>query len=300
MQSKVLSGKKSLPQRTTQVYVAVGSVHQHTSNGGDLSIEQIIPKLEYCTKTHNGYEAKCPAHDDERPSLAISSGRDGRILLYCHGGCSLDDVLQALGLEKRDLFPQPQTRSTRTWRREAKYEYLDSNYSVIYRVVRYAGKSGWKVERPDGKAGWLPGLGVADPILFNLPIVQAVVRLRDPESKVYVVEGEKDACNLDAVGLCATTSPFGAGKWRHEYSKELAGAYVVIIPDNDEVGRTHAQQIYDSLQGLAARVVVLELPCIPPSGDVSDWIGIQQEAGLEAPEIRRRLEHMADNLMFWC
>jgi putative DNA primase/helicase len=40
--------------------------------------------------------ARCPAHDDRTPSLAIREGRDGKILLKCHAGCSQWDVIDAL------------------------------------------------------------------------------------------------------------------------------------------------------------------------------------------------------------
>ncbi len=46
----------------------------------------------------------CPAHDDHNPSLSIKRGDDGRTLLHCHAGCSLDAITQALGLTTQDLF----------------------------------------------------------------------------------------------------------------------------------------------------------------------------------------------------
>ncbi len=40
--------------------------------------------------------ARCPAHEDRLPSLSISNGNDGRLLLYCHAGCSFREIIQAL------------------------------------------------------------------------------------------------------------------------------------------------------------------------------------------------------------
>ncbi|MET3560777.1 hypothetical protein ABID39_001488 [Bartonella japonica] len=40
--------------------------------------------------------AHCPAHDDRLPSLSISNGNDGRLLLYCYAGCSFREIIQAL------------------------------------------------------------------------------------------------------------------------------------------------------------------------------------------------------------
>ena len=40
--------------------------------------------------------ARCPAHDDSSPSLAISAGRHGKVLVRCHAGCDQRDVIAAL------------------------------------------------------------------------------------------------------------------------------------------------------------------------------------------------------------
>jgi hypothetical protein len=46
-----------------------------------------------------------PAHDDRTPSFSVRELDDGRILLHCFGGCAVEDVLSAIGLEFDDLFP---------------------------------------------------------------------------------------------------------------------------------------------------------------------------------------------------
>ena len=42
-----------------------------------------------------------------------------------------------------------------------------------------------------------------------------------PSTTVFVVEGEKDADNLAALGLVSTTNVGGAGKWRESYNDAL-------------------------------------------------------------------------------
>lgn len=44
---------------------------------------------------HRG-SACCPAHDDHSPSLSISTGDDGRLLLHCFAGCDFRDIRAAL------------------------------------------------------------------------------------------------------------------------------------------------------------------------------------------------------------
>ncbi len=46
----------------------------------------------------------CPSHSDKSPSLSISSGSDGKILLNCHAGCTKEEICSSLGIEVADLF----------------------------------------------------------------------------------------------------------------------------------------------------------------------------------------------------
>jgi hypothetical protein len=71
-----------------------------------VNVSDIVQRLN-AKRSGKGWVAKCPSHDDGTPSLAIDEGSDGRALLKCHAGCNTDDVLAALGMTRRDLFPQP-------------------------------------------------------------------------------------------------------------------------------------------------------------------------------------------------
>lgn len=52
----------------------------------------------------DGWSSRCPAHDDQNPSLSVGIGDDGRALLKCHAGCSYGAVCTALRLQPADLF----------------------------------------------------------------------------------------------------------------------------------------------------------------------------------------------------
>ncbi len=47
-------------------------------------------------RTGSGWIARCPAHDDRRPSLSIGEGKDGTTLIHCHAGCEQRHVIEAL------------------------------------------------------------------------------------------------------------------------------------------------------------------------------------------------------------
>ena len=67
--------------------------------------ERILDRLESVRETGPGrWTAKCPAHDDKTPSLAIRDV-DGMILLHCFAQCSLYEITSAAGVEFSDLFP---------------------------------------------------------------------------------------------------------------------------------------------------------------------------------------------------
>lgn len=51
------------------------------------------------------WKACCPAHDDRNPSLSIRETLDGTLLVKCWAGCSAKEIVAAIGLELRDLFP---------------------------------------------------------------------------------------------------------------------------------------------------------------------------------------------------
>ncbi len=109
------------------------------------------------------------------------------------------------------------------------------------------------------------------------------------DAVVYIPEGERDVDALASLGLIATCNPGGAGKWLAAFGRYLAGRSVAIVPDNDEPGRAHAEQVRASLATVAASVRLLELPGLPDKGDVSDWLAaggtVEQlaELGATAP-----------------
>ena len=72
-----------------------------------MTADILLSKLEKVRQTGNAtWTARCPAHPDKSPSLAIRELPDGRVLLHCFTGCPTADVLFAVGLEFADLFPE--------------------------------------------------------------------------------------------------------------------------------------------------------------------------------------------------
>ncbi len=145
-----------------------------------------------------------------------------------------------------------------------------------YRYTDEAGQTLYVVARTKDKQFpiWNPKLsrwrrGEARRVLYRYPQVLAAAKGGE---LVFIVEGEKDVGSLERLGLVATCNPGGAGKWRAEYCSALAGARVAILPDNDEPGRRHAQQVLASLQSAAVQAAIVGIAGLPAKGDVSDAI----------------------------
>lgn len=162
----------------------------------------------------------------------------------------------------------PFPRSANPGQREevARYEYTDEAGALLFQVVRFEPKS-FRARRRDGQGGWIGNLDGVRRVLYRLPQVVAADR-------VLVVEGEKDADNAQSLlpdaGFATTCNPFGAGKWRNEYTSALAGKTVYLCPDNDAAGRDHLQLVGLALSTAAREIRVVRLP--KAVKDLSEWI----------------------------
>ena len=235
-------------------------------------IQHVLARLKGVRRQGDGWTARCPAHDDHQPSLSITETAAGKVLLNCFAGCSAETILGALGLTWQDLFPEPESkRALKEQSRRrivAMYDYTDAEGALLFQTVRYEPKT-FRQRRPGEQGGWVWNLKGVEPVLYRLPYVVEAVQVGRP---VFVVEGEKDVHALEALGLTATTSPMGAGKWRAAYAEALRGARVVVLSDADEAGRAHAQTVAESLHGIAADVRLVKLPGLGPKEDASDWV----------------------------
>lgn len=253
-----------------------------TSNTDEFpAFEQLSERLDGFDSENGHYRAMCPAHEGHRPALTIQVEGEApsrKLLVHCHAECGLQDILDAVGLEKRDLFES--SRKSKKTRKNGPmveaYDYTDVAGQLLFQVVRYRDPKEFSQRRPDGKGGWIWKTSPT-PVLYNLP---AVMRAAMDGGTVFICEGEKD-CNRATKDLGGpervfTTSPQGALNWRDEFTQTLRGAHVVLLPDRDDKGKAHMDKVGDELVPVARSVRVLELPGEWPAGesgfDISDWL----------------------------
>ncbi len=207
-----------------------------------------------------------PAAWEQLPAEILNAigehvGNVGGVLdLICHkiggsNGTALDWLRQEFGIDMDE-------------RREvATFDYRDERGEVLYQVVRSEPKK-FRQRRPDGKGGWtwkVKGVRRVPYRLFELEVLAT-------HETVLIVEGEKHVDRLADLGFVATCNVGGAGSWTKDLNEHFTGKTAYILPDNDEVGREHAEKVARNLQGIAYSVRVVELPDLPPKGDVIDWL----------------------------
>lgn len=225
-----------------------------------MEFDEFLSYFDKPKKVKNGYQTRCPAHDDKHPSLSISLSEDGKkILLHDHAGCSTEDILSRVGLKPSDLFTEERS-CTRT--SEQEYQYRNADGSICYKKKRFDKADGSKFfcfYMPDGAKGFKDG---TLHVPYNLPTVCAA-------SRIYFVEGEKCADAVINQGFCATTLDTGANsRWYPHYTAYFQGKEVIIIPDNDKPGMAYAKRIAQNIPN--SKIIPLDAP--RKKYDIYDWL----------------------------
>jgi putative DNA primase/helicase len=218
----------------------------------------------------------CPFHEDEHPSFSINIDKQ---VWHCHG-CDIggdvfsfvERIRNASFEEALEWLANRAGLSSQEPAAVVRYDYRDEQRTLLFFIKRSAGKR-FTAHQPDGT----PGMDGTRRVLYRFPELLGANR----DDIVFIPEGEKDVDRLRAGGLVATTNPFGAGKWLPGFNGPLRGRNVVVLADNDDKGRQHANEVARALDGTAAKVKVLHLPGVPEKGDVSDWL----DAGHDAVEL---------------
>lgn len=249
-----------------------------------MTLQEFLSHLQGVKGSGTQYSACCPAHGDTHQSLSVSVGKDGRVLMKCHAGCSTEDIVWAMGLQLKDLFvditPEQAFQKQGKPQVVATYQYVDAAGQTIAEKLRRADKSfAWR--HPDGAGGWA----------YNrkgVPFCLYTAGATELPGSVFVVEGEKDVDTLHRLGKASVSGMDGAGhgKWKPEYTEQLRGKKVFIVPDNDDVGREYAEEVAAALNGAAAEVRMVDLSTvwheIPKHGDTTDLMdAFGPEKGME-------------------
>ena len=73
-------------------------------------VNNILERLDLVKESNNGkWRAKCPSHSSDtsrKRTLSVGAADSGAVLLNCFAGCSAEQIVNAVGLELKDLFPR--------------------------------------------------------------------------------------------------------------------------------------------------------------------------------------------------
>lgn len=228
-----------------------------------MTVEEFLARFERVKKSGSGWTARCPAHEDRQASLSIGEGDEGRVLLKCHAGCTTEEIVSAIGLQVRDLFPSRGEGASYPRATVATVQQPSSGPGCT--LAAYASAKGLPV-------AFLESLGVAEMRYLGAPAVRfpyvdpageevcvrfrvsldGDVRIRTKAGNkhclyglnrletarelgyVIVVEGESDTQTLWHADYPAIGLP-GANGWNEDRDAEhldgISAVYVLIEPD---------------------------------------------------------------------
>ncbi|GMU22149.1 MAG: hypothetical protein AMXMBFR13_22370 [Phycisphaerae bacterium] len=275
-----------------------------------MTIDEIAHRFANARREGAGYRACCSAHDDGTPSLTITPGDGGRVLLKCRSrDCRIEDILDRAGLTMGDIMGNgsatPRTPPLKPWDSPAAYidyqcrkhgwkhggtwAYRRADGTTHFQVIRFNLPDGGKQFRPlyPAGGGWIPSDPPGALPLYNLPAVIAADR-------VQVHEGEKAADEAIKLGFTATTSAHGSKSPQKTDWTPLAGKRVDLYPDHDEPGEKYTATVAGILMRLnpPARVRIVRLPDLPPGGDIVEFV--EAHDSTETDDLRRMVESIAD------
>ncbi|MGB7069658.1 MAG: AAA family ATPase [Pyrinomonadaceae bacterium] len=303
-----------------------------------MTLSGVVSRLTKVKKTGDGFIASCPAHGDEKPSLSIAEGSDGKLLLNCHKGCPTTAIVKAIGLEMKDLFTDNNSPIARFNGNGSHKGMLQQGLAAknvsqgiytpsfsaetqalpqivenrrIVAVYEYADADGvtlyenvryepkdFRQRRPDGNGGYIWNLHGVTRVPYRLP--ELVEAIRNGTDEIWLTEGEKDADNLRLLGSAATNFK----NWARTLNRYIEGVHACLFADHDKAGIKQARDAAKIISEVAESVKVIDLFDDEPQPDkhgkdVSDWIDARRGEGLDDIAIAERLAVIVEGSETW-
>lgn len=253
-----------------------------------------------------GNAVKCPFHDDHHASGSIYQGEAGVWRFKCHvcdaagdvfdirarvTGRSLEDILREANPDTRTPVKRPAERVfkdlgelrsevSRGGAIEAEHSYINPDTGKVDLLI-------FRLRTPDGKAfrqchptarGWVQRAPAKPWPLYRRTEIRTA-------NEIIIVEGEKKADALNAIGVVATTSPCGADNAVHADWAPVAGKRLWLWPDQDPKGRSYMKQVAAILDRLdpapTVRFIEPNDLDLKPKEDAFDFIEQCKTAGMD-------------------
>ncbi|HET7269388.1 MAG TPA: hypothetical protein VF271_03005 [Rhodanobacteraceae bacterium] len=98
-------------------------------------LQILLPRLDHVRKYGDGYRCECPIGHKSHGTLSVTETGDGTLLVRCWAGCETVDVLHAVGLELKDLFPAPVKDQSPLARRQRRDAWKQAGWSAAIGVL---------------------------------------------------------------------------------------------------------------------------------------------------------------------
>lgn len=216
----------------------------------------------------------CPFHNDTKASLSLFQ-KNGTWGWKCHGcgakGTLIDFVMmkEGIGLARaaRRIMELERIGQERPPSR-----MKNLNIVRIHSYTDAEGRETWqKVKLSDGTfrcrrregSRWVYNLEGVTLLPYHYDKVK-------DERSVVITEGEHDADTLTAIGVPATSGPYGKGSWPKDLTPFFADKEVRIIYD---VGQDEAAQVLaKKISTVTPHVFILKVPLPNHEDDITDYL----------------------------
>lgn len=252
-----------------------------------MKLETLLERLEGVKQINeNEWIALCPAHDDVRPSLAItrSTKHPGEGVTHCHAGCKHAAVMAALNGRPRIKVNRnghhnnvrvsfktaklsQEDRSPLEWLRDytglstdfLKHQDIDLKHkgSVGY---RFAGTDTvkWRDYDRQGKGRWDSNGEGQPPLWPALPDkVSDVVFLGAGETDTLCLRAALAGTGVDAFALTKGEGYISQGALKE--LRKRGGTEIVYVPDVDAAGQRGAGKLQVAAERLGLKFTAIDL-----------------------------------------
>lgn len=239
-------------------------------------------------RSHRGYYmAKCPAHDDRTPSLMVRAGDRG-LILKCYAGCTFEQIAAALGLDQ-GMFFYDHNAEPIMWKNTVYYDYLDEDGTCLYQNIREEGWRDGRVVKRFSQRAWRPEdrswvycMDGVRRVPYNLPEIT-----ENKSAVVMMVEGEKCANAVNSsretnAVIGSTVQKMSSSRIRDALEGALSNRSVIVIPDNDEAGVSHAMAVVSALFGVAKSIIYVSVDDMPYKEAGDDIYDVIDRSGWQA------------------
>jgi hypothetical protein len=152
------------------------------------------------------------------------------------------------------------------------YDYTDADGKLVYQALRYKNKKfNQRKPHPTKPDKWIYDVKDCKPLPYRLQELKNA-------SVVAITEGEEDVKSIlsmnlmdaDFCPIAATTRSGGVGKWTPEQLEHLRGKQVLLVGDNDDVGKDYMHTMRMALEGIAESVSMVHIPS--ECKDISEYL----------------------------